>query len=207
MSHFPSGTAAHMALASCHVCRSLQAVDKGERCQVCSHPIHLRKPYAIQRCVAYLVTAIVLYIPANLLPIMKTEQLGHVTDSTIMGGVILLIHHGSYPIAFIIFIASIVVPVLKIIAIATLCWAAASNRNIDPHRLTRLYTITELIGKWSMVDVFVVALLVALIQVGSLMSIRPGSAALAFAGVVVMTIMAARSFDPRIIWDKEAKQK
>ncbi|MEP2651153.1 MAG: paraquat-inducible protein A [Paraglaciecola sp.] len=151
---------------------------------------------------SFLVTAILLYIPANVFPIMTTEVLGESTHSTIIGGVVLFLKHGSYFIAVIIFVASVVVPIAKMAAIFWLCCATMSNRQLRHLELTRLYRLTEFVGKWSMVDVFVVAILVALIQVDNLMSIKPGVAALAFSGVVVFTMLSAQNFDVRLIWDK-----
>ena len=114
----------------------------------------------------------------------------------------LLIHHGSYPIAAVIFIASVMVPTGKLIAISWLCWTVAREHKTSRQQRTRMYRVVEFVGKWSMTDVFVVAILVALIQLGGLLSITAGSAAIAFGGVVVVTILAAESFDPRLIWDR-----
>lgn len=145
----------------------------------------------------------ILYIPANILPIMVTESLGQQTYSTILGGVVLLWNMGSYPVALVIFIASVLVPIVKMLAIGWLCWSVHTHRPHHRRGRTRLYRLTEFIGRWSMVDVFVVAILVALIRMGKLMSVYPGSAALAFAGVVVLTMLSAMSFDPRLLWDNE----
>ena len=157
---------------------------------------------SLARTVALVITAAILYVPANVLPIMTTEQLGRASDSTIMGGVVLLWHHGSYPIASVIFIASVLVPLSKLFILLALCWSVARGDATRPRERTVLYRVTEFVGRWSMVDVFVVAILVALIQLGGLLSIRPGVAAVAFSGVVIVTILAAESFDPRLIWDR-----
>jgi paraquat-inducible protein A len=151
---------------------------------------------------ALVFTAIVLYIPANVLPIMTTTQLGTPEDSTILGGVVLLIHHEAYPIAAVIFIASVMVPSGKLIAICWLCWSVARGHDRSYEQRTKLYRATEFVGKWSMTDVFVVAILVALIQLGGLLQINAGPAAIAFGGVVIVTMLAAESFDPRLIWDR-----
>ncbi|MDB6174467.1 MAG: paraquat-inducible protein [Chthoniobacteraceae bacterium] len=161
--------------------------------------MHLRKPHSVQRTWALTVTAIFLYLPANLLPMMRTSGFGGGEEKTILGGVVLFWEHRAYPVAIIIFTASVVIPILKLIAIVTLCLSTRSCS--QPRAMTRLYRLTELIGRWSMVDVFVVAVLVAVVQLGSLMSIEPGPAAVAFAGVVVVTMLAAMSFDPRLLWD------
>ena len=150
---------------------------------------------------ALLVTAIILYVPANVLPIMSTTVMGNPVDNTIMGGVITLWKMGSYPIAAIIFVASVFVPLAKLASLTVLCWAAKYGRS-DPKKQAVLYRVTEYIGKWSMIDVFVVAVLVALIKLGDVLSFYPGLAALTFAGVVILTMTAAENFDPRLIWDK-----
>jgi len=133
---------------------------------------------------------------------MTTTMLGTAEPSTILGGVVLLIHHGSYPIAAVIFIASIVVPTGKLMAIIWLCWTVSRKQNTSREQRTRMYRVVEFVGKWSMTDVFVVSILVALIQLGGLLSISAGPAAIAFGGVVIGTILAAESFDPRLIWDQ-----
>ncbi|MBW2705759.1 MAG: paraquat-inducible protein A, partial [Deltaproteobacteria bacterium] len=117
-------------------------------------------------------------------------------------GVVLLIHHGSYPIAAVIFVASVLVPTGKLAAISWLCWSVARRHKTSLQQRTQLYRVAEFVGKWSMTGVFVVAILVALIQLGGLLTITAGSAAIAFGGVVVVTMLAAESFDPRLIWDQ-----
>ncbi len=195
-------TAAANNQASCHLC--LKLVDAAEkRCSRCGSRLHQRKPQSIQRTLALLVTASILYIPANLLPIMYTDQLGDTLPSTILGGVVLLIELGSVPIALVIFIASVLVPLGKILALFYLCWCAGRPLSRNSRQQSVLYRVTELVGKWSMIDVFVVAVLVALVHLGNILVIRPGFAASAFAAVVIITMLAAESFDPRIIWDKQ----
>jgi len=198
----PGDTAASRHLASCHLC--LKLADAGlHHCPRCGEALHLRKSNSLQRTLALLITAVVLYIPANILPIMITDQLGNAIPSTIVGSVVLLIDMGSIPIAAVIFIASVLVPLGKLIALFYLCWSVSSGRLVNPRQRTVMYRVTELIGKWSMVDVFVVSILVALVHLTGLLVILPGSAAVAFAGVVLVTIVAAESFDPRIIWDQQ----
>ncbi len=199
---YAGNTAAGAGMSVCHVCGSVDSSTQS-RCELCGMALHVRKPSSVQRSVAFLLTAMVLYVPASILPIMETHQLGHVRANTIAGGVVLLWHHGSYPIALVIFIASVLVPVLKMVALAFLCASVARQAPIPRSKLSTLYGMTELVGKWSMVDVFVVALLVALIQISGLLAIKAGAAALAFAGVVVFTMLAARAFDSRLIWDQE----
>jgi paraquat-inducible protein A len=201
MTTFPAGTAAAAGLACCHVCCKL-APESLHRCPLCSAPLHLRKPAGLQGTMALVLTASLLYIPANVLPIMTTTQLGTPTESTILGGIVLLIHHGSYPIAAVIFIASVLVPISKLFALSWLCWSVFRRHPRSHRQRTVLYRATELVGKWSMTDVFVVAILVALIQLRGLLLITAGTAAIAFGGVVIVTMLAAESFDPRLIWDQ-----
>lgn len=198
---YPTGTAASKGLATCHTCYKL-APASAHKCPRCGAGIHLRTTDSVQRTMALVITATLLYIPANILPIMTTTMLGTSEPSTILGGVVLLIHHGSYPIAAVIFIASVMVPTGKLIAITWLCWSVARKQKTSLQHRTRMYRVVEFVGKWSMTDVFVVAILVGLIQLGGLLSIHAGSAAIAFGGVVVVTIVAAESFDPRLIWDQ-----
>ena len=175
------------------------------RCRRCGAHLHARKPNSLQRTIAHVLASIVLYLPANLLPIMTTDRFDQPVDSTIIGGVVILWKMGSYPVALVILIASVLVPIGKILSVITLCWTIGRHRTISPRQRMTLYRITDFIGKWSMVDVFVVAILVALIQITGIIVIRPGTAALAFAGVVILTMLAAESFDPRVIWDADTK--
>ena len=193
-------SAAAQGLAVCSVCHKLNEMSLGD-CHRCGSALALRKPQPLQRTMALVVTALLLYIPANLLPIMTTFVLGSQSSNTIIGGVIVFWSHGDYPIASIIFIASVLVPVSKLLMLSWLCYSVARGKQASPSRRARLYRVTEFVGRWSMVDIFVVAVLVALVQLGNLMSISPGPAALAFSGVVIVTMLAAMSFDPRLIWD------
>lgn len=155
---------------------------------------------SIQRTWALLLTACILYIPANVLPIMYTELFGQETPNTIIGGVISLWESGSYPVALVILFASVVVPVAKIVILAWLNFSVQREKTSSQKLRVRYYRITEAVGRWSMIDVFVVAVLVALIQMGSTLSIYPGQAALAFCAVVFVTMIAAMTFDSRLIW-------
>lgn len=157
---------------------------------------------SIQRTWALLFTALILYIPANTLPIMSTELFGSSEPNTIMGGVISLWESGSYPVSLIIFVASILIPVAKLVVLARLTYAVQFNELNNPARQIRYYRFIEFIGRWSMIDVFVVAILVALIQLGSTLSIHPGPAALAFCALVFITMLAAMTFDSRLIWQQ-----
>jgi paraquat-inducible protein A len=195
-------TALQRGLAVCQVCLATSP-HRARRCRRCRAALHARIPNSVQRTVALGIAAAILYLPANLLPIMITNQFGRTMESTIIGGVLQLWELGSYPVALVILGASVLIPLGKLSALALLCWAVTRGRAASARQRTTLYRITELVGKWSMVDVFVVAVLVALIQMGGVMVVRPGAAALAFAGVVIVTMLAAESFDPRLIWDQE----
>lgn len=193
-------TALSQGMAACHLCCKLAPLDQ-HHCPRCGSALHARETGSLQRTLALLITACILYIPANIYPIMLTDQLGSTEPSTILGGVILLIELGSAPIAAVIFIFSVMVPSGKFMAMYYLVWTVHKGSNVSPRQRTVIYRITEFIGKWSMVDVFVVAILVALVHLGGVLVIRPGIAALAFAGVVIITMVAAESFDSRLMWD------
>ncbi len=206
---FPQGTAAAKGLRSCNICSTLMTPAQAKtsiRCRVCGAFVFLRTPYSIQRTMALLITSCVLYIPANFFPIMETTQLGRTLQSTIIQGVVQLWQLGSYGVALVIFVASVVVPILKMISISWLSWMVVRKKPISHAQANQIYNLTEFVGKWSMVDVFVVALLVALIQFDNIMSIHPGPAALSFAGVVLFTMLSAQAFDVRLLWDKEQMQ-
>ena len=194
-------TALASGRAVCHVCLHPSPASESA-CRRCGSTLHARIPHSLQRTMALGLGAALLYLPANLLPIMVTSQFGRTTENTIIGGVVRLIEAGSYPVAAVILIASVLIPLGKLAALALLCWAARQRRPAPPRQRTALYRVTEFVGKWSMVDVFVVAVLVGLVQIGGIMQVKPGGAALAFAGVVVLTMLAAESFDPRLIWDR-----
>lgn len=193
--------AAAQGLAGCHTCGKVSPVRLGN-CPRCGTHLHLRKPNSIQRTVALMLAAAALYIPANVLPIMTIVELGNVDETTIIQGMITFWKSGAYPIAIVIFTASILIPLLKIVALTWLCLAATGKLSPSPGMLGRVYWFTELLGRWSMVDIFVVGILVALVQLGNYMTITVGPGALAFAGVVVLTMFAAMSFEPRLLWDR-----
>ena len=197
-------TAREAGLVACETCGKVHQAPRQEPafCLRCGSRLHSRKPASIERTWALLVTGIVLYLPANLYPIMQTESLGRPEDSTIIGGVILLWQHGSYMISGVVFIASVLIPILKFFVIAYLLLSVQRRSTLARRQKLRLYHVTEFIGPWSMIDVFVVALLVALVQMGGIASVRPGVAALAFATMVAATMLAALSFDQRLLWDR-----
>jgi paraquat-inducible protein A len=196
-------------LVSCHVCGLVSpGAQHGAHadCPRCSAVLHFRKPDSIARSWAFLIAAYILYIPANVLPIMQASSFLGSQDDTIMSGIIYLWHSGSWDLALVVFIASIMVPLLKLIALTLLLITVQRRSAWQPLQRTRLYRIVELVGRWSMLDIYVVAMLAALVQIGSLASIKAGPAALAFGSVVVLTMFAAMEFDPRLIWDPLQKE-
>ena len=193
-------TALEKNKACCHVC-GRTASSALHRCPRCHASLHTRKPDGIQRCVALLIASMIAYIPANIWPIMIVTQLGQTEPSTILGGVAIFWEMHAYPVAIIIFTASVMIPSLKLVSLALLCAVASGKLKMEPRRATKIYQFTELVGRWSMVDVFVVAILVGLIQLGNVMNVRPGAAAVAFAITVILTMLAAHSFEPKLIWD------
>jgi len=148
-----------------------------------------------------LITAAILYIPANLLPVMQAGSMFGSQKDTIFSGVVYLWNSGSAPIALLIFFASIMVPLAKLIALTYLLVSVQRHSLKRPLQRTQIYRLAEFVGRWSMIDVYVVALLVTLVQFGGFATIKPGPGAIAFGGVVVLTMIAAMSFDPRLIWD------
>lgn len=170
-------------------------------CQRCGARLHARRPHSIARTWALLLAAAILYIPANLLPIMSVNFLGNGAPATIMGGVIELIHAGMLPIASVVFIASILVPSFKLCGLVLLLYSVQRHQRLSPRQRILMYRFIEWIGRWSMLDIFVIAILVALVRFGNLASIEAGPGAAAFALVVVLTMLAATSFAPRLIWD------
>ncbi len=190
----------------CHYCHQINphVVNAHSKCIRCASTLHAYNPkLSLQRSWAYLLAAIIFYFPANLYPIMYTVSLGSETPSTILGGVVLLWQLGSYPIAAVIFIASVFIPMAKMLALAWIYWNARKPEPLmfgQAIKRQKLYRVTEFIGRWSMIDIFVVAILVALIQLHNLMAITPGPASLSFAAVVILTMLSAISFDSRVIW-------
>jgi paraquat-inducible protein A len=190
-------------LMRCEICGLLSGPyqhDEAE-CPQCGAEIEYRKPNSYARAWALLIASIIFYIPANLLPVTKTTTLGATSGQTIMDGVIYFMHAGEWPIALVIFTASILVPTVKIMIIIYLLICAQRKSKSRPGDRIRLYHFTEFIGRWSMIDIFVIAILVALVQLGELATIKAGVGAIYFSGVVVLTMFAAESFDPRLIWD------
>jgi paraquat-inducible protein A len=198
--------AADSGLASCHTCAALtdiRAPGTGSKpvCPRCGAALHLRKPNSLARTWALVIAAIVLYIPANLYPILILESFGKGKGDTILSGVKALFAAGMLPIALLVFFASITVPMLKLVGLTYLLLSVHFRSLWRPKSRTALYRIVEVVGRWSMIDMFMVSILVALVQLGQVATILPGIGATAFAAVVVTTMFAASSFDPRLIWD------
>jgi paraquat-inducible protein A len=197
-------TAARAGLFVCHDCGLMSKPlghVRGGICPRCSAVLHLRKPNSLARTWAFLLAAMVLYIPAVLLPVMVTSTLFSAQSDTILSGVVFLWTSGSWALATIVFIASIVVPMLKILSLAYLAWSTQLRSSLMPRKRTRIYRWVELVGRWSMLDIYVITILVALVQFGSVATIDAGPGSIAFGAVVVLTMFAALSFDPRLIWD------
>ncbi|HWX26292.1 MAG TPA: paraquat-inducible protein A [Steroidobacteraceae bacterium] len=198
-------TAGSLGLITCRVCGLLSRAEDTIhelRCPRCAGALQVRKPHSLQRTLALLLAAAILYVPANVLPIMHTSTVVYDGDDTIMSGVATLWSGGSWPLAVLVFMASIVVPTLKIISLSLLVVSTHRGWEWRVHERAILYRMIELIGRWSMLDVFVVALLVALVQLRGVATIHAGAGAMAFAAVVVLTMYAAQAFDPRLIWDR-----
>lgn len=203
-------TARGAACATCHDCGLLARLPARHvhdaRCPRCAAPLHLRKPRSLERTWALVIAAALCYVPANALPIMTVVSLGKAQSDTILSGVFYLLHHGMWPLALIVFTASVFVPVMKLVILAFLLVSVQRGSRWRPVDRTRLYRITEAIGRWSMVDIFVVTILVALVRLGSLATIQAEAGAVFFGAVVVLTMLAAESFDPRLIWDRSGER-
>ncbi|HOP16454.1 MAG: paraquat-inducible protein A [Gammaproteobacteria bacterium] len=199
----PAITANARGLVACHVCGlvSRPAAALPMRCPRCDAPLHDRIPRSLSRTWAFLVAAMMLYLPANLLPIMHVTQLGRLRSDTILSGTEYLLAHGMWPLALIVFVASVLIPLAKIAILVVLLLSVQLHAQARPMDRLRLYRFTEFVGRWSMVDVFVVTVLVALVHLGQVAEIEAGLGAAFFAGVVVLTMLAAKTFDPRLIWD------
>lgn len=195
-------TAARLGLVSCHACDLVSPRTlEGAPCPRCGATLHQRKPDSLARTWAFLLAAYILYIPANMLPVMVTQSILGTQQDTILSGVIYLWLSGSHMLAVLVLIASIVVPLLKMAILTFLLLSVHFRSGWRIRQQTRLYGLVEVIGRWSMLDIFVVALLASLVRAGALATIIPGGGALAFGAVVVLTMLASLSFDPRLLWD------
>lgn len=195
-------TAREAGLVACRRCAHVWPAQAVE-CARCGSRLQSRDTGAVHKVWAFWVAGLICYIPANLYPMLVTRTLLNTSENTIVGGAVELLHHGAVGVALIILVASVLIPVGKFLAIAYLAVSVYRGTNISADRRHRLYEIVEFIGRWSMVDVFVVAILSSLVQLSVVASIRPGPAALTFALSVIFTMLSAQSFDPRLLWDQE----
>lgn len=193
-------------LKLCKVCTAMVPVAQ-THCSRCHSRVRLRQRSSIQNTIALLIAATLLYVPANLLPIMRTVSFGETIDSTIISGLILMWQDGAYPVALIILVASVIVPVAKILVMFWLCYLTTIPLHRRQRYSTQIYRLVDWVGRWSMVDVLVVAIMAALVRFDLLMSVYPGVGALVFAAVVILTMLAALSFDPRLLWDPLTEQQ
>jgi len=193
-------TARERGLVACTRCTRVWPMGQ-ETCSRCGSRLVSRRTRSLQRVWAWMIMGLICYVPANLYPMLRTRTLFTTSESTIIGGAVEIARHGSYGIAVIILIASVLIPVGKFIAIAYLALSLRRQVAMSAHGRHRLYEVVEFIGRWSMIDVFVVAILSSLVQLSAVASINPGPAAVTFALSVIFTMIAALSFDPRMIWD------
>jgi paraquat-inducible protein A len=192
-------------LAGCETCGLVSPPQLDDpRCSRCESILHVRKPDSIARTWALVIAAAVLYIPANYYPVLTVVQLGAGAPSTILVGVEELLAARQYPLAALVFFASILVPMLKLVGLSIMLIATQTGRVGWLRDRTRLYQIVRFIGRWSMIDIFMESLLGALVIFGSVITIEPGVGAVAFCGVVILTMIAAETFDPRLMWDAAA---
>ena len=201
-------TAAGRNLLSCHVC-GLLLRDPGlgdhVRCTRCESHLHRRKHYSLQRSFAYLLAAAILYVPANVLPVLQTTSVGYESNDTIFSGIVELWSDGSWPLALLVLVASILVPSLKFVILGFLLLSTHLGWTWRLQDRMALYRLIEFIGRWSMLDIFVVALTVSLVQLRGIATIHAGAGALAFASVVILMMYAAQAFDPRLMWDRAGR--
>jgi len=203
-------TAMELGLIPCHACGmvSRPAPSAGvAHCLRCNARLHLRIPDSASRCWALLIAGYILYLPANLLPIMYTGTLSGIRRDTIMSGIVYLWESGSWGIAVIVFIASIMVPLLKLGALTFLLISVRGDLPWPQRERTMLYRLLKLVGRWSMLDIFVAAILTRLVQFRFLATVEVGPAALPFGAVVVLTMIAVMQFDPRLIWDSKQQER
>jgi len=199
-----TATALRAGLVSCEACgllsRPAETAEPGH-CPRCGGELVWRRHESIQRTWALVIAAAICYIPANVLPVLTTTALGSTDSDTIMGGVVFLYTSGSWPLALAVLVASVMIPLGKLMALTYLLITVQRGVPGSDRDRTRLYRLVEVVGRWSMLDVFVDTFTVALVQLQPLMSVKPGPGVVFFAAVVVLTMLAAMSFDPRLIWD------
>lgn len=195
-------TAREAGLVACRRCGQVHDHD-ARFCKRCDGPLRSRDTQSLQKVWAWLIAGMIAFVPANIYPMLRTATLVEQSESTIVGGVVELLHYGSYGIAIIVFVASIMIPVGKFMAIAYLALSVQVKSMAHQHERHIAYEVVEFIGRWSMIDVFVVAILSALVQLNTIATINPGIAAVSFALSVIFTMLSAQSFDARLIWDAD----
>ncbi|ODT85679.1 MAG: paraquat-inducible protein A [Nitrosomonadales bacterium SCN 54-20] len=202
-SGFPIKTAAKLGMVSCPHCATLwEGVKAGDRCGRCGAGLHIRKPDSLRRTWALVIAAYIMYVPANILPVMITVPFfGKEQQDTIMSGIIYFWNSGSWVLALIVFTASFLVPLCKLAVLTQLLIAVQGHSKRHLLLRAKLYRVVAVIGRWSMLDVFVVTLMTGLIQIKGFATVHPGAGIVAFAAVVVLTMLASISFDPRLMWD------
>jgi len=204
----PSYQAKKIGCTGCPICGLVVKLpsEGSSFCPRCNNRLRFRKRNSVSQTWALLISALILYIPANIEPIMHTTSLGEESSNTILSGVVYFLKNGDWPLALIIFTASVLLPLLKIMSLSYLLISVghvSTRRQIEN---ARLYRMADLVGRWSMLDVFVVAIIVALVQLEKFSIVIPGVGATAFASVVILTMLATKSFDPKLIWDKKEVQ-
>lgn len=200
-------SALNQGLLVCHCCRKVMPITWDKHpCPRCGTAFHKRTPHSIAYTWALLISSAVMLIPANLLPIMTVSSLGKGTPATIMEGVMELLKLDMLGIALVVLTASIIIPVMKIVGLIILLLAVQLGWTTNMNQKMLMYRFVEWIGRWSMLDIFVVAILAAIVQLGNLASISGNAGATAFATSVILTMLAAHSFDTRLIWDKHLEQ-
>jgi paraquat-inducible protein A len=195
-------TAREAGLVACQRCGQVHAINTAY-CKRCDGPLRSRDTQSLQKVWAWLIAGMIAYVPANVYPMLLTNTLVEHTESTIVGGVVDLIHHGSFGIAIIVFVASVMIPIGKFVSIIYLAISVQNKSSSNQHERHKAYEVVEFVGRWSMIDVFVVAILSALVQLNTVATINPGIAALSFALSVIFTMLSAQSFDSRLIWDAD----
>jgi paraquat-inducible protein A len=193
-------------LIGCHCCDLVNLASPGAGCTRCGTTLHVRKPGSINRSLCLLIAAAMLYIPANVYPVMLITSLGSSQPFTIFAGIMELIHAGLWPLALLVFFASITIPLMKLILLAYMLWQTQRRKRAHLLAKTRVYRVVEFVGRWSMIDVFMISILVALVRFGQLTNIEASTGAPCFAAVVVLTMFAVHFFDPRLMWDRPARR-
>ncbi len=198
-------SARDMGVVACRGCMRVWPAGT-TRCARCGKPVVMRDEKSLQRVWALWLVGLMCYVPANMYPMLQTRTLVSVQEDTIVGGAIELVHHGAVGIAIIILLASVAIPVAKFMAIAFLAVSVTRPSSVSNHHRQLLYEVVEYIGRWSMIDIFVVAIMSSLVQLSTLAAVNPGRASLFFALSVIFTMLSAQAFDSRMIWDVQAEQ-